>query len=220
MADCCSSCSRRTMRAAPYRESCVLAGAAGCHRNDCRENVPIRAVRWRGSTAGVAPGHAQANLVAVPRALADDFHRFCELNPKPCPLIESVEPGSSQPRESAPRADLRTDLPAYRVFTRGRTLEDRIDLLDLRSDDLSARHRSSGRARGAARSRRVWTGRRWGPCLRYHVTPGTEPSGSRCQSAGSDELRGRTADSISRPDGWAVRPEHARAARPVLRHAR
>lgn len=98
----------------------------------------IRAGRWRGSTAGVAPGYAQANLVVVTRDLAEDFHRFCEVNPKPCPLIEAVEPGSREPVRSAPGADLGTDLPGYRVFRRGHEPENRDDILDLWSDDHTA----------------------------------------------------------------------------------
>jgi uncharacterized protein YcsI (UPF0317 family) len=98
----------------------------------------IRAGRWRGSTAGVAPGYAQANLVVVSRDLAEDFHRFCDVNPKPCPLIEAIEPGSWEPRRSAPGADLRTDVPGYRVFRPGHDPEDRDDLLDLWSDDRAA----------------------------------------------------------------------------------
>jgi uncharacterized protein YcsI (UPF0317 family) len=98
----------------------------------------IRAGRWRGSTAGIARGYAQANLVVVTRDLAEHFHRFCELNPKPCPLIEAVEPGSWEPIRSAPGADLRTDLSGYRVFRRGHEPESRDDLLDLWTDDHAA----------------------------------------------------------------------------------
>ena len=46
-----------------------------------------RVARWTGPTAGLAPGHAQASLVCVPKAHAFDFARFCLLNPRPCPLL-------------------------------------------------------------------------------------------------------------------------------------
>ena len=39
-----------------------------------------RAGQWAGPTAGVAPGHAQANLVILPRAFAFDFFLFLKDN--------------------------------------------------------------------------------------------------------------------------------------------
>jgi uncharacterized protein YcsI (UPF0317 family) len=79
----------------------------------------IRDGEWRRPTAGLAPGYAQANLAVVPRELAYDFLVFCQRNPKPCPLIDVTDPGSSEPAHAAPGADLRTDVPRYRVYRRG-----------------------------------------------------------------------------------------------------
>ena len=62
-----------------------------------------RAANWTGPTAGLALGYVQANLVVVPRDLAFDFLLFCQRNPKPCPLLDVTEPGSPEPRWSAPR---------------------------------------------------------------------------------------------------------------------
>jgi uncharacterized protein YcsI (UPF0317 family) len=42
-------------------------------------------------TSGVAPGYVQGNLAIVPESLAASFHRFCQLNPKPCPIIGMSE---------------------------------------------------------------------------------------------------------------------------------
>ena len=47
---------------------------------------------YRGPTAGVAPGYVQGNLAILPAELAADFHRFCHLNPKPCPLLHAGQP--------------------------------------------------------------------------------------------------------------------------------
>ena len=47
----------------------------------------IRRNDHAGPTSGLAPGFVQANLAILPHALAEDFLRFCQLNPKPCPLI-------------------------------------------------------------------------------------------------------------------------------------
>jgi uncharacterized protein YcsI (UPF0317 family) len=74
-------------------------------------------------TAGLAPGFVQANLVIVPAVAADDFESFCRRNPRPCPLLERVRAGEFEPRQCAPGADLRTDLPRYRVFRDGRCEE-------------------------------------------------------------------------------------------------
>src|SRR5262249_37037145 len=80
----------------------------------------IRQGRYTGGTAGLAPGFVQANLVVLPRAQAYDFLVFCQRNPKPCPLIEVTDPGNPEPAGVAPGADLRTDVPRYRVYREGR----------------------------------------------------------------------------------------------------
>jgi uncharacterized protein YcsI (UPF0317 family) len=69
-------------------------------------------------TAGWAPGHAQANLIALPRAYAYDMLLFAQRNPKPCPVLDVTEPGDPT-TVLAPGADLRTDLPAYRIWRDG-----------------------------------------------------------------------------------------------------
>ena len=73
----------------------------------------IRSGQWVGPTSGLAAGSCQANLLVLPAAVADDFERYCRLNPGPCPLIERLAAGGTEPI-SAPGADLRTDLPRYR----------------------------------------------------------------------------------------------------------
>jgi uncharacterized protein YcsI (UPF0317 family) len=87
-------------------------------------------------TSGMAPGFVQANLVVLPRELAFDFLLFTQRNPKPCPLLEVVEAGSAEPRVMAPGADLRTDLPRYRVYRDGVLVDEPPDLLALWRDDL------------------------------------------------------------------------------------
>lgn len=89
-------------------------------------------------TTGFATAYAQANLVVLPRRQADDFRRFCERNPKPCPLLDVTETGSPEPLNVAPGADLRTDLPKYQVYRDGELVETRSDVLDLWRDDLVA----------------------------------------------------------------------------------
>ncbi len=97
----------------------------------------MRGGRWEArTTAGVAPGYVQANLVILPQAQAFDFLLFCQRNPKPCPLIEVMEAGVTEPVISTPGADIRTDLPRYRVFRDGVLEKEADDILEEWRDDL------------------------------------------------------------------------------------
>jgi uncharacterized protein YcsI (UPF0317 family) len=87
-------------------------------------------------TSGLAPGFAQANLAILPRDLAGDFLLFCQRNPKPCPLLDVTEPGSFVPRYAAPDADLRTDLPRYRMWRDGRLVDELTDLRAIWQNDF------------------------------------------------------------------------------------
>jgi uncharacterized protein YcsI (UPF0317 family) len=97
----------------------------------------IRAGQFTGPTAGQAPGYVQTNLVILPAADAEDFARFCRENDRPCPLVEQTAAGQFEPHRSAPGADLRTDVPRYRVFRQG-VLEagEPSDIRDLWRDDF------------------------------------------------------------------------------------
>ena len=96
----------------------------------------IRTGQWRGITSGVAPGHVQANLAILPRDLAFDFLLFCQRNPKPCPLLEVIEPGNVEPVITASGADIRTDVPAYRIYENGVFTGETESLVDHWRDDL------------------------------------------------------------------------------------
>ncbi|MCL4467039.1 MAG: putative hydro-lyase [Chloroflexi bacterium] len=98
----------------------------------------IRSGFWRRPTAGLAPDYAQANLVVLPQRLAFDFMLFCQRNPKPCPLLDVTDVGSPNPQLLAPAADLRTDIPRYRVYREGRLDGEVDDLLGLWRPDLVA----------------------------------------------------------------------------------
>ena len=98
-------------------------------RSLCRDG------RYTGPTAGVAPGRVQANLMIVPRDVAFDFLLFCQRNPKPCPLVEVLEAGRTEP-SIAPGADVRTDVPGYRVWTDGALTAEVDDVRAWWRDDL------------------------------------------------------------------------------------
>ena len=87
-------------------------------------------------TGGMAPGQVQANLAILPRDMAFDFLLFCQRNPKPCPLLEVVEAGSTEPILIAPGADLRFDLPKYRVFRDGEMVAEVEDIAEWWREDL------------------------------------------------------------------------------------
>lgn len=93
---------------------------------------------WTGTTAGHCAGFQQANLVILPQSAAAEFAAFCTRNPTSCPLVETTPPGDPVPAFSAPGADLRTDVPGYRVYRHGALAERREDIRELWRDDLVA----------------------------------------------------------------------------------
>lgn len=86
-------------------------------------------------TAGLAPGLAQANLIAVPREWAFDMLLYGQRNPRPCPVLDVT---SSWTTPLAPGADLRTDLPLYRVWEDGSLVASPSDVTPHWRDDLVA----------------------------------------------------------------------------------
>lgn len=98
----------------------------------------IRAGRHTGQTSGLALGYVQGNLAILPAALAGDFLRFCQANPKPCPLIGLGEPGNPMLPMLGDDIDVRTDVPSYRVFRNGVLADEVTDIRALWRDDLVA----------------------------------------------------------------------------------
>jgi uncharacterized protein YcsI (UPF0317 family) len=78
----------------------------------------------------------QANLAILPQALAEDFLRFCQLNPKPCPLIGVAARGDWRLPALAEDLDIRTDVPRYRVWRDGALVDEPADLMGWWRDDL------------------------------------------------------------------------------------
>jgi uncharacterized protein YcsI (UPF0317 family) len=96
----------------------------------------IRRGEITGHTSGLAQGHVQGNVVILPQALAADFLRFCQLNPKPCPLIGMSAAGDPALPALGAGIDMRTDVPRYRVFRDGKLVEEPTDIRLLWRDDL------------------------------------------------------------------------------------
>ena len=98
--------------------------------------LAIRSGAHRGPTAGLAPGFVQGNLAILPKDLAADFLRFCQLNPKPCPLIGTSAPGDPRVPELGQDIDIRTDLPRYRVWRNGELVAEPEGVRDIWREDL------------------------------------------------------------------------------------
>ena len=92
----------------------------------------------RGPTSGLAPGYVQGNLAILPADLAGDFLRFCQRNPKPCPVIAVSEVGDPKFPFLGGDIDIRTDIPAYRVWKDGVMVDEPQDILSWWRNDLVA----------------------------------------------------------------------------------
>ena len=106
----------------------LTTGAAVRHA--CRRG------EWTGPTAALAPGFAQANLVILPSEFAFEFFLFCRRNDKPCPVLAMTEPGQTGVTELADGADLRTDIPRYRVWEHGKLTGEPTEITSRWRDDL------------------------------------------------------------------------------------
>lgn len=96
----------------------------------------IREGKFTSSTAGLAKGFTQTNLVILKKELAFDFLLFCQRNPKPCPVLDVTEPGIPIPSIVAENADLRTDIPKYRIYKNGKMVDEVTDINKYWEDDM------------------------------------------------------------------------------------
>jgi uncharacterized protein YcsI (UPF0317 family) len=103
-------------------------GASAVPQTGHEARLMIRRGEVSGPTAGLAPGYVQGNLAILPAAVAGDFLRFWQLNPKPCPLLAASAPGED--------LDIRTDISRYRVFRNGELIDEPTDVRAHWRDDL------------------------------------------------------------------------------------
>ena len=96
----------------------------------------IRSRGYQSHTAGLGQGYLQANLAIMPEAYALDFMRFCQRNPKPCPLTGVSDTGNPMMHTLGGDLDIRTDVPAYNVYRDGTLDRSVTDISDIWQDDL------------------------------------------------------------------------------------
>lgn len=101
-----------------------------------RTRALIRSGTLTTHTSGLAHDHVQGNVVILPQALAEDFLRFCQRNPKPCPLLAVSEPGDPTLPTLGRDIDIRTDVPRYRVWRHGELVEEPTDIASYWRKDL------------------------------------------------------------------------------------
>lgn len=87
-------------------------------------------------TVEVCKNFAQANLVILAKKYADDFMQFCQENSQPCPLIDISDVGNPHPSRFSQTADLRTDLPKYRIFKDGKIIDEPTNILNYWQEDF------------------------------------------------------------------------------------
>ena len=102
------------------------------------QRAAIRTGDYRSHTAGLGQGYLQANLAIMPEAYALDFMRYCQRNPKPCPLTGVSDTGNPMMTTMGRDIDIRTDVPAYNIYRDGRLAGSSNDISDIWQDDLVA----------------------------------------------------------------------------------
>ncbi|MGI8525166.1 MAG: putative hydro-lyase [Pseudolabrys sp.] len=115
-----------------------LAVSRGALQLDSGLDVRLacRSGAFAGATSGLAPGFVQGNLAILPRDWAEEFLRFCQGNPKPCPLLGVSEAGDPKLPALGEDLDIRTDLSRYRVWRDGELIDEPADLKAVWRDDL------------------------------------------------------------------------------------
>ena len=123
--------SSSTVPAAGAAEQALGAGSSG------REvRLAARSGRLDSHTSGLATAHVQGNLVILPADVAGEFLRYCQRNPKPCPVLAVSEPGDPRLPTLAADLDIRSDVPRYRVWRDGVLVDEPGDIGALWRDDL------------------------------------------------------------------------------------
>ena len=123
-------------RQAPGNDSVEFASLRRLPHHAVRK--AIRAGRYTGHTAGLGMGYLQGNVAIMSADDAMGFSRFCQRNPKPCPLIAISDTGNPKMFTLGQDIDIRSDVPKYNIYRDGEFAEQRIEITDLWRDDSVA----------------------------------------------------------------------------------
>lgn len=85
------------------------------HPKQQRES--FRSNQYTGTTSGMCDNFLQANMIILPKEYAFEFLLFCQRNWQSCPIVDVLEEGVTTPKIAD--ADVRTDLPKYRIYRNG-----------------------------------------------------------------------------------------------------
>ncbi|WP_293574212.1 putative hydro-lyase [Phaeobacter sp.] len=111
-----------------------VSEAAGLSSGAIRKRIRIGA--HDAPTAGLAAGKLQCNLAILPEVYALDFLRFCQRNPKPCPVVGVSDTGDPMLPTLGEDIDVRSDVARYRVFRDGQLTAEVTDISDLWNDQM------------------------------------------------------------------------------------
>lgn len=106
------------------------------HSSPAQVRGAARSGGFSGHTSGLADRHVQGNLVVLPQEEATHFMRYCQRNPKPCPVLAVSEPGDPALPTLGTDIDIRRDVPRYRVWRDGQLVDEPTDIGALWRDDL------------------------------------------------------------------------------------
>jgi len=154
----------------PWRRPMPQPSAGGPWLYPAEFRAACREGRFSGTTSGVCPGFAQAHRIVLPSVLAGDFRSFCGRNPRPCPLLAASERPVLGPL--APGADLRTDLPRYRIARRDQCPAPARRASRCPTVIVWVEHRTGGIGMAAAGEAQILTHR-----LAYNMSAGVKNAG-------------------------------------------
>lgn len=173
-------CCLTSRRSADPAGSSVVADHQPLPRDPSELRALVRAGAWREWTIDVCPSYLTTTVIILPEAYAADFLRYCLRNPRACPLLDVTDPGDPEPRRLAPWADIRTDLPRYRLWEYGEIVGEVDDLrASWRNDLVSFFFGCSATLEGALHQANVQFVDEGGATCRamYDTTVDTVPAG-------------------------------------------
>ncbi|MEC5423329.1 putative hydro-lyase [Virgibacillus sp. C22-A2] len=99
-----------------------------------QQRLKYRKNQQSNTTSGLCDNYLQANLITLPKDYAFEFLLFCQRNPQACPIVDVLEEGKTQP--AIADADIRTDLPKYRIYRNGKFIKEVLDVVEEWREDF------------------------------------------------------------------------------------